>query len=511
MQKSIALLKSFTTLLTLIFIGNLEAAQKPNVLMIIVDDLKPTMGCFGDTLAITPHMDRLASQGMIYSNNHCQQAVCGPSRASLLTGLLPNNSKVWNFGDKMRQTNKDVLTLPQYFKQKGYYTQGMGKVFDGRCCDGWGPQDRISWSTPLTWAGGKKALGGYTSQEAVDKIAELKTKGLWSKKQNSSALLAKHGYKPSTECEDVPDDAYGDGDMTSKAINHLQNLSKKKQPFFFAVGYIRPHLPFTAPKKYWDYYDRDTIGQHPFRKRASDSPEYAYHNSGELRQYSDIPKKEAISEDKKLELRHGYYACVSYVDAQIGRLVKQLEELGIKDNTIICLWGDHGWHLGDHGMFCKHSNFEQATRSPLILSGYGVPKGVATSQPTEFLDVFPTLCDLSGLDIPPGLDGMSLSPLFEHPNQPLKPAARSQYPKYADVPLMGHSIRNERYRLTQWMAANPKKGRVTGTTKSFELYDYQEDPMETRNLANHPEYQKQRDQMKKTLGEMFFGTGSQKN
>ncbi|HYW78853.1 MAG TPA: sulfatase, partial [Thermoguttaceae bacterium] len=303
--------------------------DRPNVLLIATDDLKPLLGCYGCTSVKTPNIDKLGNSGMVFLNNQCQQAVCGPTRASLLTGLRPDTTRVWDLATRMRDILPDVVTLPQYFKQNGYYTAALGKIFDGRCCDGWGTQDVRSWSQPADGIAGNLYAepGKANGKVPVERRAEVD--------------------RPSTECADVPDIAYKDGRMSLRAIEEIEKMAGRDQPFFLAVGFLKPHLPFTAPKRYWDLYRRDDFTLPAYQKPSVDGPALAYHNSGELRSgYTDIPLRGPIPKAKQLELMHGYHATVSFVDAQIGRVLDALDELGLRENTIVVLWGDHGFHLG---------------------------------------------------------------------------------------------------------------------------------------------------------------------
>lgn len=454
--------------------GLAAAAERLNVLFIAVDDLKPMLGCYGDTKVKSPNIDRLARHGMVFTNSHCQQAVCGPSRASLLTGLRPDTTKVWDLKTKMRDVNPDILTLPQHFKNNGYTTLNIGKIFDGRNCDGWRSQDKVSWS------------GGIPSER----------RGLYASKKLNAV---KKGKLPAVvECVDAPDNMYQDGSRADAAAIRMKALLKEENPFFLAVGFIKPHLPFVAPKKYWDLYDRQDFKVHPVQGKAKGSPSFAYQDSLELRGgYEGIPEG-PIPEAMQLELIHGYYACVSFVDAQVGKLLNVLEESGEMDNTVIVFWGDHGFHLGDHGMFCKHTNFEQATRSPLIISTPGArAKGKSSAAPVEFVDIFPTLCDVAGLETPKNLEGTSLVPILNDSEASVKLAAISQFPRRIDgkpyvrqvdgKAYMGYSYRSRRYRYTVWVQKNFRKGE-TGTITDRELYDYETDPMETVNQVDTPAY-----------------------
>jgi iduronate 2-sulfatase len=469
-------------------------AASPNILFIVVDDLKPAMGCYGDEHVLTPNMDRLANSGLVLLNAHCQQAVCGPSRASLLTGLLPDRNGVRDLRTRMRDVHPDVVTLPEYFKHNGYYTQGMGKVFDGRNCDGPDTQDVPSWSVPYSMVTGLRSVGYYAGEAAHQAVSDAKRNGTWDSSIGEIPALEKIGYLPATECADVPDDAYGDGEIAKLAARTLGELANNKTPFFLAVGFTRPHLPFAAPKKYWDLYDREKIELAPFRDHAEGAPEFSYHPSGELREYTDIPPRSdprPLPDAKQRELIHGYYAATSYVDAQIGVVMDKLDALGLAEDTIVVLWGDHGWHLGDHGLWCKHTVLEQATRAPLI---FRWPQRLRekrfSATPVEFVDVFPTLADMAGLGIPAVLDGRSLTPLFTDAGAATFASlpARSQFQrKLANGdPCMGYSIRTERYRWTEWRQTDYAANNYTGPTVATELYDYEADPLETKNLAGTP-------------------------
>lgn len=484
-------------------------AASPNVLFIPIDDLKPMLACYGDDTIKTPNIDRLAKRGMVFLNNHCQQAVCGPSRASLMTGLYPDTTGVYDLATKMRDMNPDILTLPQYFKQMGYETTGLGKTYDNRCVDK--KLDEPSWSIPYSRRGENLILAnGYESPQyafqnpetrKLNKAADDLYRQEKKKKDGRSEkeiILSSPGSRPAFECYDVPDDAYYDGARTAGAMKLLSTLSAADKPFFLSVGYQKPHLPFVAPKKYWDLYDPATIELAKYMKQPEGAPSIGYQPGWELRgMYSDVPADEMFPEEYQRNLIHGYMACVSYIDAQVGRLLDQLDELGIADNTIICLWGDHGWHLGDHNMWCKHSNFEQGTRSPLIVAApWSKTKGKKTTSPSEFVDIFPTLCDLSGLEIPSHLPGKSLVPLMNGTADKVKDFAFSQYPRTPSGKVyMGYTLRDERYRYIAWYKvedeqAYKKEKRNFGMLAKpafIELYDYVNDPLETRSLAGNPE------------------------
>jgi arylsulfatase A-like enzyme len=445
------------------------AGGRPNILMIAVDDLKPTIAAYGDSYAKTPAMDRMAAMGTVFMNAHCQQAVCGASRASVLTGLRPDTVHVWDFKSKMRDDLPNLVTLPQYFKQAGYHTASIGKLFDYRCCDGMSTNDVPSWSQPHTMVNTPNLFKNhYAIEPGVDK-------------------------KPITECLDknVPDNFYGDGLRTDGALEMMEEFKDKKQPFFLAVGYKKPHLPFVAPKKYWDLYDRKSVPLAEYQQQPAGAPPFHYQDSWELRGgYSDIPEG-ILPEDMQREMVHGYYACVSYIDAQVDRLLKGLEENGLADNTIIVFWGDHGWHLGDHGMWCKHTNYEQATRVPMIIVDPRMKKQaekVATA--VEFVDITPTLTELAGLPPKEDAEGESLTALLSNADASFKEFAVSQFARSYQGPndSMGYAFRNERYRLILWIQMAYKDGERSGPLVATELYDYKKDPLETQDLSELPEY-----------------------
>lgn len=489
--------------------------NRPNVLFIAVDDLKPILGCYGDKLAKTPNIDRIAKTGTVFMTNYCQQAVSGPTRASLMTGMRPDYTKIWDLKTLMRDVNPDIVSLPQYLIKQGYSTQGIGKVYDPRCVDK--DLDKPSWSVPYY-----KKSDEYNSK--VTGLAEMNyqlpaTKALIRKYRAEGQGKGLKGtelndyiqkrVKPSVECADVPDNAYNDGANALESKQILINLSKSKKPFFFAVGFAKPHLPFVAPKKYWDMYKRDEMPVAPFQQKSKNGPEIAYHRSSELLMYSDIPDLASFTDqkvgvnlplDKQKELIHGYYAATSYTDAQVGILLHTLDSLGLLKNTIVILWGDHGWHLGDHNLWCKHTNFEQATHAPLLISAPWI-KPSKTTSPSEFIDIFPTICELTGVPVPEYLDGKSLVPVMNDPKKIIKDFAISQYPRtnnkeeserlgFSDGEYMGYSLRTERYRYTIWLKNGFRSNKTFNKdlVLASELYDYEKDPNETINVAGEKAY-----------------------
>ena len=497
-----------------------QQKTKPNILFIAIDDLKPILGCYGDKLVKTPNIDRLAKMATVFNSNYCQQAVCGPTRASIMTGKRPDNTGVWDLKTRMRDVNPDILSLPQHLITQGYSTQGVGKIYDSRCVDD--AMDGPSWSVPYynyfktedrfyPKDLGAPLSGQYQSQESK-KLAEkfrLEAEAKGMSKKEITDYVSK-SVKPAVECIDVPDNAYNDGANALRAIEILEKLKSETQPFFFAVGFSKPHLPFVAPKKYWDLYKREDMPVAPFQEKSKNGVDVAYHNAGEIRAYTDIPPLLSFTDqkdygltlpiDKQKELIHGYYAAISYMDTQVGKVLDKLDALGLTENTIIVLWGDHGWHLGDHNLWCKHTNFEQATRTPLIIAAPGI-KATTSNSPSEFVDVFPTICDLAGVNIPETLDGKSLKPLMNKSAKSVKEYSISQYPRsgtkseterqgYASSKVMGYSLRDKRYRYTIWMTNDFRSSQpfnadlIVGT----ELYDYDKDPNETVNVVDDASY-----------------------
>ena len=497
-----------------------KAPEKPNILFIAVDDLKPILGCYGDKLVKTPNIDRLAKNGTIFLQNYCQQAVSGPTRASIMTGMRPDYTGVWDLKTKMRDVNPDILSLPQYLITQGYSTQGIGKIYDQRCVDK--KMDVPSWSVPYynyfktqekyySPQTGMPGLGAYQLPETKALAEKYKNEAI-SKgiAQDEIEAYVTERVKPSVECVDVPDNAYNDGANVLRAKEILLKLKSENKPFFFAVGFSKPHLPFVSPKKYWDMYQRDQMPVAEFQEKSKNGPAIAYHNAGELRQYSDIPALTEFTDqkdfgltlplNKQKELIHGYYAAVSYTDAQVGILMHAMDSLGLLKNTIVILWGDHGWHLGDHNLWCKHTNFEQATHAPLIISAPWIKPSVSKSM-TEFVDIFPTLCDLANVPVPTHLDGKSLVSVMKKPESKVKEFSVSQYPRngsdaetgrlgFAEGKCMGYSVRTSQYRFTIWMRDNFRTNRAfdKNLIVAMELYDYQKDPNETINVVEEKKY-----------------------
>lgn len=482
-------MKSFLiTMASALTLGFAHAAEKPNILFIAVDDLRPELGCYGKEYIRSPNIDRIAKEGMVFERAYCQQAVCSPSRSSLMTGTRPDTTKVWDLVTHFRTAMPDVVTLGQHFKNHGYFVQGMGKIYHG------GYDDPQTWSVP--WRTPRAARYALAENVKLDRRqyegepdgdaalgSGRRDETASSARRRASRASAKNSRGPAFECADVPDNTYQDGKVADLAIETLREMKEQKEPFFLAVGFIKPHLPFVSPKRYWDLYDPKTIRLAPNKFRPKDAPEYAILPGGELRNYHGIPEG-SIPDDLARQLKHGYYAAVSYMDAQLGRVLAELDRLGLRKETLIILWGDHGWKLGEHDAWCKHSNCENDANAPLIVSVPGMKNAGAHSRAlVEFVDIYPTLCELAGLPLPTHLEGVSFKPLLEDPNRPWKSAVFSQYPRSQQGGLMGYSMRTDRYRFTQWVNRNdPSK------VEASELYDHQTDAQENQNIAPRPEH-----------------------
>lgn len=484
------------------------AQDQNNILFIAVDDLKPLLSNYGHDYMHTPNFDRLAKMGVTFDNAHVQQAVCGPSRASIMTGTTPDVTKVWDLHTNFRESNPSLISMPEYLIDQGYETTGVGKIYHkGSTSKG---HDSKTWSIahsiPENWDPqyGAPAFNTYHDPNTKSEMASI-VASMDGKKKGNARTKVFSKLKPSTESADVSDHAYQDGVYTLEALKKLNALVDNKKPFFLAVGYQRPHLPFVAPKKYWDLYSREDITLALLQELGDNIPKVAYHNFGELRSYTDIPKEvvfgETLSTDKQRELIHGYMACISYIDAQLGILLDEYDRLGLDKNTNIVLWGDHGFHLGDHTLWCKHSNFEQATRIPLMFAGPGVSKGIHVDQPVELLDVFPTLFDLANVKIPSQAEGISLRALMDSDESTIveKDYAISQYSRAKTI--KGYSLRTKRYRYTEWHDNNYNSSLKYNNNNivGVELYDYEVDPLESRNLAEDKTYEAEIEMLKAKL------------
>ena len=460
-------------LFLIVLTATLRAAERPNVLFIAVDDLRASVGVLGDKLAITPNIDALGARGTVFANAHCQIAICNPSRASVMTGLRPDTIRVWGLKKHFREEKPKVITLPQWFKRHGYHTHSIGKIYHG---SGKPSTDPPSWS-------------GQPEFDHCEKIDQY--------------LLPKNrtgGKAAGAESSPSADSDHLDGKVADAAIQKLRRLKRSGQPFFLAVGFRKPHMPFSAPAKYWALYDRAKLAQPINPRMPQGAPAIAAHQWPEARGYTDIPRQGAITAAKIAELRHGYYAATSFMDAQVGRVVDELKRLGLDQNTVISLYSDHGFHVGEHNLWGKLTNYDIGTRVPLLfVAPQQKARGRVIRQAVELLDIYPTLTDLCGLKQPGQLEGTSLARQLDRPG-PTKNFALSQFPRpvaynfqKTNPKSMGYSIRDDRYRLTQWIDFR------TGKLLAEEFYDYRENIPELKNQIEDPAHARAIDRMKQKL------------
>ncbi|MEM7698058.1 MAG: sulfatase [Verrucomicrobiota bacterium] len=447
------MVKLFTFVTLALFTGVSLAADRPNILFIAVDDLRPEISQFGEEHMVTPSLDRLAERGVSFERAFCMVPTCGASRASLMTGIRPARDRFLTHLSRADEDTPGIVTLNAHFKNHGYTTVSLGKIYHSRedSADGWSEKP---------WRASRPTY--ITPEASRQMVKDSKGRQRGPSWENGGA---------------VPDSAYADGKLAEHAVETLGKLVERDEPFFLAVGFVRPHLPFNAPAKYFDSYPADTVAMPDNHFPPEGAPREAIHNWGELRNYSDIPKQGELSQEKALELIRGYRAATSYADAQIGRLLFQYDELGLAENTIIVLWGDHGWNLGEHTLWCKHSCFETSLRAPLIISApsnMGVVRGQMTESIAEFIDVYPTLCDLAGLPKPEHLDGETLMPILKNPDAEVKQEAISRYRN-------GDTIRTKQFRYTFY-----RDTRGSETTEM--LYDHRTDPGENVNVASEGAY-----------------------
>ena len=428
---------------------------QPNILFIMVDDLRPQFAVYGRTGMVTPSLDRLAAEGVVFKRAFVNVPVCGASRASLMTGLRPTSTRFVNFLARADTDAPGIPILPAQLKAAGYTTLSLGKILHVDA-DSPGAWSRPPWR-PFHDENVRSATSPRNYLDPVNMEAD-----------RDEDLKRGSPY----ERMDVPDSAYFDGMIAEQAIRELGALSQKDTPFFLAVGFMKPHLPFNAPAKYWDQYDPASISLAEFDHMPSGAPKEAKHNWGELRNYRDIPEApEPVSRDMALMLRHGYYAATSYADAQIGKVLRALDDLDLAENTIVVLMGDHGWSLGEHGLWAKHSPFNVATHTPLIIKAPGVTPGEANGL-VEFIDIYPTLLAMTGTPPPGHLQGTSMLGMIQNPASPGK---RAVFPRWRNA----ENVRTDRYSYTEFRTQD-------GTLVSHMLYDSVNDVDETVNLADEP-------------------------
>ncbi len=489
------------SLFTLVFIilngcnSPKEVIKKPNVLFISIDDLRTTLGVYGDSIAITPHIDQLATEGTTFRHTFTQVAVCAPSRASLMTGLRPDSTRVWHLGDKFREINPAAVTMPQHFAKNGYHTVNLGKIFHNYM------PDSISWDEPDLRPSRYKRKDWLKRDGETFYISE-EINASQAKKRDSLLKLRPVRYAdgwntgPAWEAAAVHDTMYYDGAQNELTKKTLTRLAASDTPFFMGLGYFRPHLPFAVPKKYWDLYDPENIPLAANPNVPQYAPGHTMNSMYELRHYdgfNDIGHPQSsyrMDEDTSRKLKHGYYASVSYVDTLIGNLISHMKEIGIYENTIIIIWGDHGWKLGDHNSWGKMTNYNIDLKVPMIIRYPNQEnKGAQTFEITELIDMFPSLCELAGIETPDYMQGTSFVPLIKDPEREWKSAAFSQFHRRPKVSAdgkryMGYSINTKKYHYIEWYKWNHKIG-TRGDLKSIELFDSELDPHETINIAGN--------------------------
>ena len=453
-----------------------EVPRKPrfNVLFLVIDDLRTELGCYGAEYVASPHIDQLAARGVVFDRAYCQASLCNPSRTSVMTGFRPESTEIYGNHVSFRQRFPSVVTLPQQFKSQGYHAVGIGKIYHGPFPDGSSSTKWDSFEDPESWSEPAIRFGPryYFSPEGIAAARKAYRRVYKPNDPGPDDWRQKLCFGLLTEAFDGPENLHYDGKVADATIAKLREL--KDRSFFIAAGFIKPHSPWVCPSKYFDLYDRDRIplADHPYF--PENGPSIAGHNSSEPRRYPPVPKSGPYPEDIARELRHGYFACVSFIDAQVGRILDELDELGLRDNTVVALWGDHGYHLGDLGLWGKLTNFERGTRVPLIVSAPGMKRrGTRSEALVELLDVYPSLCELAGVPIPVRLQGTSFAPLLDAPQALWKKAA---YSVMYRGKALGHSVRTGSHRYTEW--------REGGDVIARELYDYREDPVETTNVVD---------------------------
>lgn len=488
-----------------------EEINKPNVLFISIDDLRPSLGVYGDSIVISPNIDKLAAEGITFREAFCQSAVCAPSRASLMTGVRPDSTRVWHLGDKFREINPQAVTMPQYFSKFGYHTVNIGKIFHNYM------PDSVSWDEPdlrptrylkKDWL--KRDGETFYISEEVNQSQIRKRDSLLKLRPVRYADGWNTG--PAWEAADVHDTLYYDGAQTELAKKTLTRLSKTEEPFYMGLGYFRPHLPFAVPKKYWDMYDPDKMPLPDNPEIPHGAPLHTMNSMYELRHYDGFhhighpTSSYRMGEDTIRTLRQGYYASVSYVDALVGDLIAHLKAIGIYDNTIIVVWGDHGWKLGDHNSWGKMTNYNIDLKVPIIIRSPNQEKrGIQTQAITELVDLFPTLCELATIPAPDYMQGTSLVPLMKNPDLEWKSAAFSQFHRRPRVSAdgkryMGYSLNTNKYHYIEWYSWDHETG-TRGDRKAIELYDRINDPFEKINIAENIELAAIKQELSKKLSD----------
>jgi iduronate 2-sulfatase len=490
-KRRVPLMKLVVSILLLfamtIELQSLSAGETLNVLFIASDDMRPQLGCYGDTFVKSPNLDALAKRGMVFNRSYVQQALCSPSRISMLTGRYPATTGIFEIGRTLRETMPNVVTMPQHFKNHGYHTRSLGKIYHV------GIDDDASWTVPA-WHSKKPRVSSETKDAVAKYVADAKARGIEIPQQgkgNRNAAI------PAFEAVDCKDEDLLDGDCAVNAIAQLREHAKNpSQPFFLAVGFANPHVPWISPKKYWDLYNKDVLPLAKNEFLPKGSPSFAATSGTDFSWYKDVPQVsgDKLPESYKRDCLHGYLAAISYVDAQIGKLLTTLDETGLSKNTIVVFWSDHGYYMGEHTWWgAKHNNYEGATRNCLIVS---TPNQSTAGQRTDALaqsvDLAPTLTDLCGLPANEGFEGRSLKPVLMNASATVNDAAYSWYPKQG---YLGIAMRTDQWRYVEWTK--------TGSPVERELFDMRRDPQNDENIAESPEQQKTVAELSERLRERF--------
>lgn len=445
-------------------------AEKLNVLFIAADDMRPQLGCYGDATVKSPSIDALAKRGLLFERSYVQQALCSPSRISMLSGRYPATTGIFEIGRPLRATMPDITTLPQHFKNNGYHTRSLGKIYHV------GIDDDASWTIPA-WHSQKPRTSPETKAAVAKFVADAKAKGITLPRQGKGN---RNSAIPPFEAVDCADDDLLDGDCAAHAIEQLrEHAQHPDRPFFLAVGFANPHVPWISPKKYWELYDCEKLPLAKNEFLPKGSPGFAATSGKDFYWYKGVPQVsgEALPESFKRECLHGYLAAISYVDAQVGRLLAALEETGLDKNTVVVYWSDHGYYMGEHTWWgAKHNNYEGATRNCMIIATPGQKTaGQRTAALAQAVDIAPTLTELCGLPAHEGFQGRSLKPLLENPRGSVNEAAYSWYPKGG---YLGVAMRTDRWRYVEWTKP--------GAPTERELFDMQIDPQDDQNVADKP-------------------------
>lgn len=477
-------LQRLTLCLFVLLTTNVSASEKLNVLFIASDDMRPQLGCYGDTTVKSPNLDALAKRSLLFNHSYVQQALCSPSRIAMLSGCYPATTGIFEIGPALRSTMPDISTMPQYFKDHGYHTRSLGKIYHV------GIDDDASWTIPA-WHSKQPRVSEGTKQAVARMMKDAEAKGIEIPKRG---IGSRNSAIPAFESVNCNDDDLLDGDTAKNAIAQLREHSKNPaQPFFLAVGFANPHVPWIAPKKYFDLYDPAKLPLAENEFLPQNAPDFAATSGTDFRWYNGVPQGD-LPESYKRQCLQGYFAAISYIDAQVGRLMQALNETGLDKNTIVVFWTDHGYYMGEHTWWgAKHNNYEGATRNALMLAIPGMKTaGQKTQSLVQSVDLAPTLVDLCGLPAHHGFEGKSLTPILADPQANVNEAAYSWYPKSG---YLGVAMRTQQWLYVEWT----KPGEKTVS----ELYDAVRDPQNDFNLAGKPEHSQTIAALSKQLRKKF--------